>query len=287
MQYIERVCSSKSSIFPRRTVLVPIADALGIDSSKFKNRRELIKEIQRICPPSKRCENELDFITLCHIDEIPTERMFIWTQNKKTYGADIFSLKQYIDTGKTMNPWTIDYATGIDESIDRESYLHKYDMKNQTGLLEKIHDFFSTLEFSSENILPSLDDTNTFRFNIEACADEADQYATHLINCIESMDYRTYSWVLSDTLKCCLDYFAISNDFSIVSILEQLFVRNEVIKFNFIMGSVNQDNSTLQNLDDTLNLIKLLGRDTYYIGILKYFFIQLDETLKLHSFLSR
>ena len=124
---------------PRKSVLVPLAEALNIDHADFKNRRLLIQEIQRVCPPSKRCENDKDFITLCPIDEIPRDRIFIWTQNKKIFGADILSLKQYIDTGNRINPWAIDYASGIENCKNPYEYKTKYDMFEQPLLINQIN----------------------------------------------------------------------------------------------------------------------------------------------------
>ena len=147
MEYLEKVCLSKSDNINRKEILIPLAQSLCIDHTLFKNRRLLIQEIQRCCPASKRCENSEDFITLCPIDSIPKDRLFIWSQNKKTFGCDIVSIKNYIDSGKSMNPWTIDFATGIADSNDREKYLSKFDMKQQKGLIEKINYEFSKLEY--------------------------------------------------------------------------------------------------------------------------------------------
>ena len=68
MEYLEKVCSSKTNNINRKGILIPLAEALNINHSLFKNRKLLIEEIQRCCPASKRCENSEDFITLCPID---------------------------------------------------------------------------------------------------------------------------------------------------------------------------------------------------------------------------
>lgn len=288
MENLEKIYTSKHYNFPRNTILVPLANSLNIDHTKFKNRRDLIKEIQRQVPASKICENSQDFITLCDIDEIPKDRLFVWSQNKKTYGADILSLKKYIDSGKTMNPWTIDFATGVDDAKDREKYLKIFDMKNQRGLIQRINTFYEKCKNLVEvNETEETNAQNECRFSIETFGDEVDQYVSHIINCIESCDFRLFVHVLSDTLKICLDYFIANHDLLAFAVLEPIFLKNELLKFHIFVRELANVPDNMKILNDILNIIKSHKDDIYYIGVVKYFFMELEESLKNYNLLNR
>lgn len=288
MEYLEKVCLSKSDNINRKEILIPLAQSLCIDHTLFKNRRLLIQEIQRCCPASKRCENSEDFITLCPIDSIPKDRLFIWSQNKKTFGCDIVSIKNYIDSGKSMNPWTIDFATGIADSNDREKYLSKFDMKQQKGLIEKINYEFSKLEYILDDQEPALNNYHRIRFDIESIGDDVDLYITHLIDCTEKCDFRIFLYVVSDTLKSCMNYFLLNGELNVLSILEQIFIQNEIMKFNSgIIGLTTQDESpeSISMLLDLLNVFISQKENIYADGILKYFFLEFEESLKNYNLL--
>ena len=291
MNNLEKVCNATHYNFPRNTILVPLATALDIDHTKFKNRRELINEIQNRFPPSKRCENTQDFITLCSIDDIPKKRLFIWSQNNKTYGADIMSLKLYIDSGKTMNPWTIDYATGVNDANDRDSYQKVFDMKHQRGLLRKINAFYD--KYLAENDVDVQDNNEldcspqtVLRFDIEKIGDEVDHYISHIIESVEGCDYRIFIYVLSDVLKTCMDYFLVNNDSVIVNIIEPIFINNELLKLQMFLYQIEDTPNNLKILSDVLNVIHQ-RKDVYYIGVLKYFVMEFEETLKNYNLLNR
>ena len=289
MDYLEKVCSSKTNNINRKSILIPLAKYLDIDHTLFKNRKLLIKEIQSRCPPSKRCENSEDFITLCPIDSIPKERLFIWSQNKKTFGCDIVSLKQYIDSGKTMNPWTIDYATGVEESKNRENYIKKFDMERQKGLIQRINDEYSKININVH--LESESEINMMhkkRFEIEDIGDNVDLYITHLIDCTEHLEFRIFLYVISDTLKSCIHYFQIHQEMKVVYILEQLFIQNEVMKFHTgIPGVTTEDKypETISTLLDLLNVFIHQRENIYADGIIKYFFIEIEECFKNYNLL--
>lgn len=287
MDHLEKVLTSKTDNINRKNILIPLAIYLDIDHTLFKNRKLLIEEIKKQCTASKLCENSEDFITLCPIDLIPKERLFIWNQNNKTFGCDIVSLKKYIDSGKTINPWTIDFATGIEESLNREQYLNKFDMKKQKGLLKKIQDSFSNI-----NYIPDIESTDLYvsinhklRFDIETIGDNVDQYVTHLIDCSEKCDLRIFLYVVSDTLKACMDYFILNNDIQILSILEHLFIHNEIMKFNTSISSEVSSPDTLSMLLDLLNVFISQKENIYADGIIKYFFLEFEESLKAYNLL--
>ena len=52
---MEKLYSQNPNRINRKYVLIPLAESLDINHKQFKNRSSLIKEIQRVCPASKRC----------------------------------------------------------------------------------------------------------------------------------------------------------------------------------------------------------------------------------------
>ena len=129
-----------------------------------------------------------DPITLEPIKNIPFERRFKWSQQRKRYCVDIESIYHYVHSGNTMNPWAIDKATGHDDASNRDEYLKKYDMKNVRGLLKRIDTAYETLnikrtytEFNEGSVPVSLSIKN--RFAIENIC--PDMYKSHIINYFE------------------------------------------------------------------------------------------------------
>lgn len=263
---------------PRKSILIPIAESLNINHKDFKNRKLLIQEINRVCPASLRCENKEDFITLCNIDDIPKEQLFIWTQNKKTYGADIISLYNYLQSGHSLNPWTIDYASGIDDAKNRDLYLKKYDMKYQSNLIHSIYNFYdsfiknhsclnTTYETNNEK-------TNINRFILEDFAEESNTYATHLISALESCPFYIFSIIISNALNESINYFIHNYDHNICDILHELLIQNEI---NRIINLTHLENNNLDFFVKYLQFINSKKDIIYSTGVIKYIFIKLDE----------
>ena len=187
-----------------------------------------------------------------------------------------------------MNPWTIDFATGIADSNDREKYLSKFDMKQQKGLIEKINYEFSKLEYILDDQEPALNNYHRIRFDIESIGDDVDLYITHLIDSTEKCDFRIFLYVVSDTLKSCMNYFLLNGELNVLSILEQIFIQNEIMKFNSgIIGLTTQDESpeSISMLLDLLNVFISQKENIYADGILKYFFLEFEESLKNYNLL--
>lgn len=263
---------------PRKSILVPLAESLNINHKNFKNRKSLIKEIQRVCPPSKRCENKEDFITLCPIDDIPHERMFIWTQNKKTFGADIISLKQYIDSGKTMNPWCIDYATGVQDAKNRDLYLKQHDMSKQKGLLQQIENKYKALNID-ENLSyeTNSDNENIFRFELEKYADEINMYISHILTAIESMSLEKYIYITSIVTQRTLDYFIATqnnSDSKEVKVLYDIHIQTNCL--HLILNNNDKKPSNIKLLLDLIKFIDSFKQEFYSAGVIQYIFMEFD-----------
>lgn len=137
----------------RKKVLEPIANSLGIKCKQFKNKTLLIAEIERlkISPPSARCYNQVDPCTMESIDEIEEDYFVEWNQYGHHFGADARSLKKLIDEHQNyILPWSIDFSTGIQASIDHELYLEHFDMRKVNGLMEQIHEKTSRINTTQE-----------------------------------------------------------------------------------------------------------------------------------------
>ena len=236
----------------------------------------LIDEIKKKCPPSKICENSVDFITLENVDDIPKERLFIWYQNKKTFCADIISLKNYIDIGKSINPWTIDFATGIEFSKNREKYLKTWDLTQQKGLIDKIYSKYNSLSIDTINEPKII----SIRFEIEKIADFTDQYITHIINKVEILDSRLYLYIMSDILHNCCQYFTLNNNQTISVLFNSLLIDNDILKIQLSYTMSNICN--LEYMYKVMNSI-YSNDDIYSKGPLSYFIIIFDEVLKSYN----
>jgi len=124
----------------RAKILEPIADCLGISFKKFKNKQLLITEIERVkgMPRSARCYNKTDPCTMESLDTIDDLYFVEWNQFNRHFGADARSLKQMMDTKNNMLPWSIDFSSGVQASIDHEIYIQSFDMRLVKGLVDLI-----------------------------------------------------------------------------------------------------------------------------------------------------
>jgi hypothetical protein len=164
----------------RKNELHPIALELKINPTKYKNKDILSKTI--ILMEELHLENDSDPITLEPLASIPRNRLITWEQHGKHYGADVFSLKNMIDRGNTINPWSIDIDTGVAFAENREQYLAKHDLTNVDGLLQKIETLVQSLpiqQVSDDNIPEKV----VQRHSIEDSAHPL--YISHIIDYFE------------------------------------------------------------------------------------------------------
>lgn len=124
----------------RSKILNPIAKDLGIDVDKFKNKNVLVDEINKIrsLPRSDRCYNDTDPCTMQPIDDIEPEYYVEWTQIEKRFGADARTLRKLFETNNIMLPWSIDFSSGVQASIDHDAYARAFDMTRVEGLREEV-----------------------------------------------------------------------------------------------------------------------------------------------------
>ena len=274
-----KTIDSMNKYTPRKTILVPLAESLDIDHTKFKNRQLLINEIKRVCPPSKRCENNHDFITLEPLDDLHIDRVFIWFQNKKFYGADLISLKQYLNSGNTINPWSIDYASGIDDASNRELYLNTHDMARQKGLIQEINNKFHSLNIRSFHYDCNKEVNNIIRFRIEEYADKTDVYITHIINAVADCSVFVYLKVALHVIKNTLNYFFVNTNScsNEVQLLEELYIQNCILN----LKEQHIEKPNIQLMLDLIDYIDHYKCITYSDGIIKYILMEFDNILNI------
>ena len=124
----------------RKHVLEPISIGLGINPQQFKNKTVLVDEIRRVRSLSKtqRCYNHSDPCTMESLDDIDEHFYIEWNQYNHRFGADARSIKRMLDMNNTILPWSIDFSTGIQASLDHETYKRSFDMTLVPGFTELV-----------------------------------------------------------------------------------------------------------------------------------------------------
>lgn len=138
----------------RKTVLDPLSKSLGVNAKKFKNKKLLVEEIRRVqsLERTQRCYNTHDPCTMEPLNEIDDKFYIEWNQYNHRFGADARSIQQMINTKNNMLPWSIDFSTGIQASLDHETYKQAFDMTLVPGLLDRLN--------ALESNEPDQEDTN-------------------------------------------------------------------------------------------------------------------------------
>tara|TARA_B100001094_G_scaffold327618_1_gene386235 strand:+ start:964 stop:1854 length:891 start_codon:yes stop_codon:yes gene_type:complete len=263
-----------------------------------KYKQDIWNGIKEKCKPSERCENSNDPITLQNIDEIPCKRLFEWEQDGKRFAADILSLKQMIDNEQYINPWAIDYATGILESEDTKTYVKRFDMRKCRGLISKLinayEEVISTSNFAQEEEVLEVPELTKLRFTIEHFGEKIKQsvehaenangqgmYTVSAMNFIETLVNFQCMRFLRDVCIICLNQMFMSNPQSISCIVfEQLAfsyqMNHDLYKENFATDPV----LNLKHFINLLNNIEQVCTDLEKLEILRLVFITIDDLIK-------
>ena len=75
-------------------------------------------------------------------------------------------------------------------------------------------------------------------------------------------------------------------DVLVISILEDMFVNYECMKFNLTFIGVENEPDNIKLLLDIFDFIQSKSDLIYSIGVIKYVFIELEETLKHYNLYS-
>ena len=227
MEHIDIINYNRLSTISRKSILEPIAESLNIDFKNFRNKTLLLNEIRTKYPANKQCVNECDFITLCPLNDIPCERLFIWRQFNHTFGADIISLHSYIESNNTINPWAIDYATGYSISHDEKLYLDTFDMSRQKFLLTRMRQYykeFITLNTEIEDFQIDDNPTNNLRFKIEDISEICGQYITPVLTYLENASSISAMRFLFECLNITNDYFVQMRNSDCINVIRNVYL---------------------------------------------------------------
>ena len=166
----------------KRNQLNMLATQLNMNFKLYKNKQLLVKGIEERVA---LCENTTDPVTLEDLRDINIHHLIIWEQNTKLYGAHVETLHTMFTLDSTINPFTIDYATGIQQAENRHEYECRYDMKHVEGLKELVYKIYTERkgEFHQEDL--QVPDVVVWRSGIERLVPE--MYITHIVSQLEDM----------------------------------------------------------------------------------------------------
>lgn len=255
--------STRPTALKRKAFLEPLADRLGLDHTKYKNRETLAEALLSACPAHDQFANAYDPVLLCPIQDIPSERLVTWEQDNSKYAADVQTMHSLLRQGCTINPWAIDKASGNLCASNREEYLQRFDMMNVPGLVEKVQFLHESLRLPK---LATVDTTAPIhvrqRDDIEQCS--SDLYITHII------DYFEYECSPAYAVKLLLT--------ALVSVIEQFF------QHMHIPNSTDDESESVQMLSNMDQLsfglkTRQVNSNNTALGIASEFFSTCNEVL--------
>lgn len=192
----------------RRQMLETVSMALGINPKQFKNKHLLVNEIVRVrsLPRVTRCYNETDPCTMEPLDDIEDEFYIEWSQYNHRFGADARSIRQMLDSGNRMLPWSIDFSTGIQASIDHQTYTERFDMTLVPGFEALVSNT------STANVPAEEQHHNRFLFELERILGEEGRYAYGVVlnKIINNKSVRKIYRIVSENMYRVL--FLLRND---------------------------------------------------------------------------
>lgn len=117
----------------KRTEMNALAETLGINPKRFRNKKLLWDEIENQTKASRRCYNQTDPCTLEPVDEISDLVEWNQTIRNKSYhfGASRASLAQLLQNREkpVILPWAIDFCSGVEAAEDSEWYNKTFDIR--------------------------------------------------------------------------------------------------------------------------------------------------------------
>jgi hypothetical protein len=161
----------------RKQILEPISISLGINPKHFKNKQLLVNEIvrTRLLRRATRCYNEVDPCTMDPLDDIHDDFYIEWSQYNHRFGADARSIQQLLDSNNPILPWSIDFSTGIQASIDHQTYIERFDMTLVPGFEALVKSMCKT---STTNVPAEQHNIrNHFLFELERILGDEGRYA--------------------------------------------------------------------------------------------------------------
>lgn len=208
-------CKNKH-LLSRKHILEPLALHLNIDPKICKNRNELVCKINSVCT-----YNTVDPISLESIDKIAKEEQIEWWQNRKRFVCSVQSLKMIFDSGNTINPWTIDHASGIEQAKDNDKYITTYDLKYVKGLYEKMCKQIEDLKLG-DNTFDKEDVPDNIKHFFEFDGICEDMYTTHVAEFIQKTHKHFAYKLFMDSVKRLYVECSIHNDIESLRVLNMI-----------------------------------------------------------------
>jgi hypothetical protein len=122
------------------------------------------------------------------------------------------------DSGNTINPWTIDHASGIEKAKDNNKYITAYDLKHVKGLYDKmckqINDLNISVNAFNQEDVP--DDIKHF-FEFDSICE--DMYTTHVAEFIQRTHKHFAYKLFMDSVKRLYTECSIYNDIQSLRVL--------------------------------------------------------------------
>ena len=236
-----RICLFGNIRRIKRNEMNVIATKLNMNPKCFKNKKNLRDAIVDNYDVALICENTTDFASLEPIKSI--EHLITWEQNNRLFGASAKSLLTLFRQGSFMNPYTIDFKTGINTN-DFE-YTKNFDLRHVFGLIENVHNICETNE-----IEPFTKDLTVSEYVqlVSECDDLFDKikttqvsshgqymYTNVLLNKVKDVgkgDACTLFAIVMRKLHIQLQHFSDENNDLVSSVIEQLHIgiRSIVLK---------------------------------------------------------
>ena len=190
----------KPQSFARKQFLNPLAQSLGLEPREYANKKQLVAAIL-----NNTYANSRDPVTLQDVADIPYSRLITWEQDGKKFAADVASMYHIVQSGNTVNPWTIDVASGISQAANPDEYASRFDLRNVPQLLETIEAKYHALEIEDYLSLDCVPTHVKHRHSIERVC--KDLYISHIIDwCEKTHAPRVARFVLSAISHVIVEY---------------------------------------------------------------------------------
>lgn len=261
----------------RSKVLEPLAISLGINPTLFKNKRTLVDEITRVqtLPRNERCYNDIDPCTMEPIESIEDKFYIEWNQYNHRFGADARTIRRMVETNNTNLPWSIDFSTGIQASLDHETYKESFDMTRVPGLLKRVYERTEGTE-RTERTEGTEENTvsiqNRFLFDMDRILGTTYAYGVILTRIIQNKSVRNIYKIVSENMYRLMFqlrgdqtmglYFDVYYQFCYVYYTSQAFhIRDKNAHLEFLLHTFKQFHSLLG--EPASQILQLLFMDMW------------------------
>ena len=185
----------------RATVLEPLAKSLGIEPKKWKNKQLLVDEIIRVqsLTREERCYNTQDPCTMEPLSNIDSKYYIEWNQHQHRFGADARSIRRMIETNNTILPWSIDFSTGIQASLDHDSYKSTFDMTQVPHFIDRVYAIAADAAPVSIE-MEEMSTNNRFLFEMERILGNTYTYGVLLKKVIQNRSVRNIYKIISENM---------------------------------------------------------------------------------------